>query len=95
MSNFLTPFLYKADVEKIFQEKAVFIGNQDVIPFDAVVELLGKSASELAKRQGDYNEYWIRDKEYMLKYFYKKGFEKAVTYHNIMIIKQSEISNER
>lgn len=83
----ITGTLNRMEVDRIFQKEAVLIGKTDVIPYEVAVEYLGKSAVEFASICGvDYNEYWLGDKKHSLRYLYKKGFEKAATHYNIMVI---------
>lgn len=83
--------LTKEEADNLFMREAILVGNIDVIPYQRAIFLLGKDAVAFAKAGEDWNEYWLGSKEKSIKYLYKAGFRKAVTYHNIMMVLSDEL----
>lgn len=83
--------LTREEADNLFMREAFLVGNDNVIPYQRAVYLLGKDAVEFAKEAGtDRNEYWLGSKEKSIAFLYKAGFRKAVTYHNIMVTLNAE-----
>lgn len=79
--------LDKEHASELFKREAVLIENIDVIPRKRAIRYLGKEAVDYANGIGEHNIYTVRGAA-SCDYLYKKGFEKAVTYHNIIILKE-------
>ena len=84
--------LQEADLKPLFQKEAVFIGNKDVIPVERACRLLGKKATEHAKRMGRggeyHNMYGVDAGSYQQEYLTYNGFKEAVSYYNISILRE-------
>ena len=82
--------LNKDQAEKIFNDHAVFIKNQDVIEEHVAKDILGPDAYTYARTGGQgetYNAYSIGS--YTLHYFTKEGFLMGVTYNNVQAYKKA------
>lgn len=85
--------LNQAETFHILKKESVLINNQNVIPTNRAITYLGKAAVDYAsQKSGDWNIYCLGQPNLSLKYLYMKGFEKAVTFHNISIL--AKIGNE-
>lgn len=83
--------LTREEADTLFIRESFLVGNDNVISYQRAVYLLGKNAVEFAKEAGtDWNEHWLGSKEKSIRYLYKAGFRKAVTYHNIMVTLNDE-----
>ena len=82
--------LNKDQAEKIFNDHAVFIKNQDVIEEHVAKDILGPDAYTYARTGGmgeTYNAYSIGS--YTLHYLTKEGFLMGVTYNNVQAYKKA------
>ncbi len=91
--------LNSKQVDQLFQQNAVLIGNADNIPEYRAVELFGKKAVDYVMstncRNGYYNAYGIGN--YDAPYLTYRGFQAAATYVNIREIearKSAKTENE-
>lgn len=76
----------REEADNLFMREAFLVGIDNVISYQRAVYLLGNDAVEYANSAGtDWNEYWLGSKEKSIRYLYKAGFRKAVTYHNVLI----------
>lgn len=80
--------LNKEQAEKLFKRESVMIGDEDVIPDIRAIRCFGKEAVSFAHGIRDSNTYGLGKNNISLPYLYKKGFQKAVTYHNIMMLQE-------
>lgn len=82
----ITKILTRAEAQALFNEYAFLIGRRDVIPCADAARLLGKEAVAFADQDGeDRNSYSLGDGKPSMRYLTYNGFEKAVTYNNIII----------
>jgi len=85
--------LNKAQADALFQREAVLMDTQDLIPDDRVMELFGERAVEFAHRMGGGGGYGIGDyTAFGLTY---KGFQAAVSYHNVERIRAQAIARQQ
>lgn len=90
----ITGTLNKMEASRLFESEAVMVENKDVIPAARAIALFGEEAAAYAHEYGsDKNEYWLGSKDKRLKYFYRSGFNKIVTYHNIMTLREENEGN--
>lgn len=83
----ITGVLNKTETDRLFESEAILVGKSDVMPYETAVRLLGASAVKYASKPGeDYNEHWLGNEKDRMRYLYKSGFYKAVTYHNVMFM---------
>ncbi len=84
--------LNSKQVDQLFQQNAILIGNADGMPKYRAVELFGEEAVNYVMgtnlRNGYYNMYGIRN--YDASYLTYKGFQVAATYVNIREIEALE-----
>lgn len=75
--------LNEQQVKELFYKEAILIGTTDRFPVFRAVELLGEKAVKYGARVpgNDVNVYVIDG--YDLPYLTYRGFQRAVTYHNI------------
>lgn len=83
--------LNKLQAEILFDERAIFIGNADVIPEQEAADLLGEAAINHVKHlartiRGLCNGYGIGT--YTAQYITLNGFLHAVSYHNVSILEK-------
>lgn len=82
----ITKVLTRAEAQTLFDKHAFLIGRSDVIPRADAERLLGKEAVAFADKDGeDCNLYSLGDGKPSMRFLTYKGFEKAVTYNNIII----------
>ncbi len=84
--------LNSKQVDQLFQQNAILIGNEDNVPKYRAVELFGEEAVDFVMdmncRNGYYNGYGIGN--YTVRYLTYKGFQAAATYVNIREIEVQE-----
>ena len=82
----ITKTLTSAEAQALFNKYAFLISRGDVIPCADAERLLGKEAVAFANKAGeDWNLYSLGDGKPSMRYLTYRGFEKAVTYNNIII----------
>lgn len=81
-------------VEQLFAEECVLVGERDVLPFSIAIDIFGEDAVEFAKSfKGGYNLFGIDGGDYNLCYLTFRGVQLAVTYSNIREIQKMERMN--
>ncbi len=89
--------LNSKQVNQLFQQNAVLIGNVDGMPKYQAVELFGEEAVDFVMgmncSNGYYNEYGIGN--YDAAYLTYKGFQTAATYVNIREIEAQEAAKTK
>lgn len=89
-TSMLEHTLNKTETAEIFNKESILIGGHDVIPREKAIIYLGEAAVNFANINGvDCNTYSIGKANTNLNYLYKRGFEKAVTYYNIVLLSEN------
>ncbi len=82
--------LNSKQVNQIFRQNAILIGNADGVPEYRAVELFGEEAVDYVMgtkgRNGYYNGYGIGD--YNLFYLTYSGFQAVATYANVIEVRE-------
>ena len=82
----ITKTLTSAETQALFNKYAFLISRSDAIPCSAAERLLSKEAIAFASKAGeDWNLYGLGDGKPSIRYLTYRGFEKAVTYNNIIL----------
>lgn len=82
--------LTKAEADKLFSEKSMLIGKEDVVPIDDVINLFGQKSWLHVIDKNNPNKFIITHggydtKEAIISYVTYDGFLYAVTYNNVSI----------
>lgn len=89
----ITEQLSRAAAEKLFEKEAIWMGNEDAIPFYRIVELFGTDYAYYLERERsfgrgsleggrDWNIAWDTKEESSFDYLSRSGFLKIVAAHN-------------
>lgn len=99
----INKILNQMEALKIFEDEAILLNGNDVMPFYKAVELFGEEAAIFLNENISINGYLKSgidyngiggDDENFIHYLYKSGFFKIVTKHNhLLVIKAHKKSN--
>lgn len=86
----------KAEAIELFEKEAVFLGNEDVLPFYKAVDIFGEMAAAFIDNNMGHEKYLKGGVDYnalgacsesrpIMYYFYKTGFLKLVIEYNYLL----------